>query len=389
VITIDRGAEPDELVRARSQQLASALISGRPDDFQGYNLDSVRKQLAAQQGYGCAYCESDIEGASYPIEHLRPKAVAEDVNWIQLGPLPQAGTFFQWFDQNLEEATKNGWLPDRDRYWWLAWTWENLFLACPTCNNFFKKNRFPLRNGSSKLGSAQLDQPPGNEDILLIDPSQTDPLDHISFAPSRSDRTGWGAVARTDQGHWTIAVLGLNKRQGLQTKRDAIAKDIEDGLDFIAVNNAIQGATPVDADKWSALLRRALNPGLGFLGFRWNVLNYWFNAQVRRELNLNLPRPGRLSTAAPKPVWDARPELVGLPPALEYRVRALGDRAEQTTMQALLVDLCRPGSRSADDLAQILRRDEAYLRNNFLTPMSTGNAPTLDLDPTSATYRAR
>ncbi len=67
----------------------------------------------------------------------------------------------------------------RPGYYWLTYNWENLLFLCPTCNQSYKRNLFPLldetRRAFSHLHSLALEVP------LLIDPSKEDPADFISF----------------------------------------------------------------------------------------------------------------------------------------------------------------------------------------------------------------
>nr|WP_239015299.1 AAA family ATPase [Archangium violaceum] len=75
----------------------------------------------------CAFCESQLAHISYgDVEHFRPKA-----GWRQEegGPLGRPG------------------------YYWLAYEWTNLFLACTLCNQQFKRNLFPLRTPSRRARS--------------------------------------------------------------------------------------------------------------------------------------------------------------------------------------------------------------------------------------------
>ena len=73
-----------------------------------YGHDEVRKALEALFGRKCAYCEISIARMDWDIEHFRPKGrIAE-----------------------REE--------DHPGYYWLAYTWENLFPSCTWCNQHRK-----------------------------------------------------------------------------------------------------------------------------------------------------------------------------------------------------------------------------------------------------------
>src|SRR5579872_6093035 len=171
MIRIERGPEPIELPPARARGLARAVLARRRGDqlvTDGYNLPALRDGLYHAQRAKCVYCERQLGKAGSPIEHFRPKGGADRGD-------PLAG----------EHAI------DADHYWWLAWSWNNLVLACPTCNSAsFKANRFPLEPGSSVLpvpdGLVYDDNPcfaVGNERPLLLDPTLDDPLDHITWRP--------------------------------------------------------------------------------------------------------------------------------------------------------------------------------------------------------------
>jgi hypothetical protein len=106
MIRIDRGDEPPELTSSRIRQLALAALSGPPTDFVGYDVSPVKERLWETQHRKCAYCERPQGLENQPIEHFRPKA----------------------------------------HYWWLAWTWENLFFACYHCNGQgIKGDHFPIQ----------------------------------------------------------------------------------------------------------------------------------------------------------------------------------------------------------------------------------------------------
>jgi AAA domain, putative AbiEii toxin, Type IV TA system len=207
-IVTEQPTHDPRLLTGSERQLAHAELRGRlpgRDDIKGYAPPEVRKQLCELQHQKCAYCEKGIEEEGYPIEHFRPKLGAEDVRWDQHRteePPPE-----------LDEVV---WTKDPARYWWLAWTWENLFYSCPACNSRkYKGNRFPLRRGSPRLDPTNV--PFVVEQPLLLDPAEVDPLDHIRFMPDYGE-DNWRAIGLTLEGRWTILVLGLN-RTGLRTDR--------------------------------------------------------------------------------------------------------------------------------------------------------------------------
>jgi hypothetical protein len=64
-------------------------------------------------------------------------------------------------------------------YWWLAYTWDNLLFACPSCNRSNKNDLFPLEHGSTPLHDP--DDAPGGERPLLLHPRQDNGVEHIEF----------------------------------------------------------------------------------------------------------------------------------------------------------------------------------------------------------------
>ena len=63
-------------------------------------------------------------------------------------------------------------------YYWLAYDWKNLFLCKSKMNVSHKMNFFPLEDESDRNRSHRDNNP---EHPLLIDPSSTDPRQHIRF----------------------------------------------------------------------------------------------------------------------------------------------------------------------------------------------------------------
>jgi len=78
-----------------------------------YKTDDVKKQLKELYKNKCAFCETNIE--RWDVEHFRPKSL----------------------------------------YPWLAYSWDNLLLACPTCNGY-KNNHFAVLNSRVKFKEEDL-----------------------------------------------------------------------------------------------------------------------------------------------------------------------------------------------------------------------------------------
>ncbi len=96
----------------------------------------VRGALWAMHGRACVYCDRNLPGTDRgDVEHFRPKST----------------------------------------YWWLAYRFDNYFLACSACNTAYKGNKFPILPPHIAFAYASRDQI-AQEQRALIDPS-VDTLD--------------------------------------------------------------------------------------------------------------------------------------------------------------------------------------------------------------------
>ena len=134
----------------------------------------------------CAFCEARID-ANQPgdVEHFRPKgAVHEDDG--------SAASF----------VTQGGAKTSHPGYFWLAYEWSNLLIACKICNSSGKRNFFPLARADARaLAPSKMDA----EEPLFINPREIDPAPHLRF-----DDTGM-AIPLTPEGTKCVTLLGLNR----------------------------------------------------------------------------------------------------------------------------------------------------------------------------------
>ena len=152
-----------------------------------YAHESVKQALRKAQHGKCAFCESKFAHISYgDVEHFRPKA--------------------GWRQEESEPLSRPG-------YYWLAYEWANLFLACTLCNQQFKKNLFPLQTPARRARSHKEDVMA--EDPLLLDPSVDDPEAFISFREEVPY-----AVDGNARGDVTIHTLGLRREKLAERRRD-------------------------------------------------------------------------------------------------------------------------------------------------------------------------
>ncbi|OJT16818.1 hypothetical protein BO221_47805 [Archangium sp. Cb G35] len=151
-----------------------------------YAHETVKQALLEAQHGKCAFCESKVAHISYgDVEHFRPKA--------------------GWRQREDEPLSRPG-------YYWLAYEWSNLLLACTLCNQQFKKNLFPLQTPARRARSHKEDVTA--EDPLLLDPAVDDPESFISFREEVPY-----AVDGNARGEATIRALGLRRETLAEQRR--------------------------------------------------------------------------------------------------------------------------------------------------------------------------
>ena len=140
----------------------------------------------------CAYCETPIPATASTIDHFRTKGGAVNLNG-QKSP---------------------------EHYWWLAYEWRNLYLACNECV-LAKANKFPVKGPRMEIDTDWSQT--NTEKAMLLDPCSDDPEKHLVFSEE-----GFVAAA-TERGEVTIDVLNLN-RPGLISQRQSEIKTVRDQL---------------------------------------------------------------------------------------------------------------------------------------------------------------
>ena len=143
-----------------------------------YAHASVKDALIVAQHGKCCFCESKITPIAYgDVEHFRPK---------------------KGFQQKRSDTL------GRPGYYWLAYTWSNLFLSCQLCNQRHKKNLFPLADPAQRARNHTNDL--AAEEPLFVDPGLDNPEEHITFESELAlPRDG------SERGRITIKELGLNR----------------------------------------------------------------------------------------------------------------------------------------------------------------------------------
>ena len=209
MIKLDLGTEPPELKTQREKLLPQAIKAFNAHGHGSRELNELldrgyevaRPALMHRQHGKCAFCENLEDHESRPVEHFRPKKEAHD-------------------------DTSGSTVVVTSHYWWLAWTWSNLYFSCIKCNKQGNKgSRFPIRAGSPRAAAPTrplADPIPdafydfSTECALLVDPRVDQPLDHLQWIPV--NRTApranwlWTIEGLDDKGTETIKIFGLKDR---------------------------------------------------------------------------------------------------------------------------------------------------------------------------------
>lgn len=141
-------SDDNELTHKRRLELINKKKYIDKDSFNNrYKTDDIREKLVSIYNHKCAFCEQKVE--QYNIEHFRPKKI----------------------------------------YYWLAYSWDNLILACHYCNNYKgidfeiegKRAKCPKLKelkGINTISSRKYDF---QEHPKLINPEKTDPKPYLVF----------------------------------------------------------------------------------------------------------------------------------------------------------------------------------------------------------------
>ena len=181
----------------------------------------------AQHGK-CCYCEGRFQAFSpADVEHYRPKgAVRQNEGSARLRP----------------------------GYYWLAYSWANLYSCCPTCNRSGKKDLFPLSNPDARARSHADDV--GEEAPLIVDPGRNDPRVHIEFRQEY-------AFGLTAKGAKTIEIIGLNRDALIELRGEHLSL-LQTLLTLLRSSEAHGPQERADLESVRRLLAAAVEPAAPF-----------------------------------------------------------------------------------------------------------------------------
>ncbi|WP_313455890.1 AAA family ATPase [Stenotrophomonas sp.] len=181
---------PAELIEYQQKHLAafekffSVEMAEREHRWPDFNFPprvgkAIRDALISEFNSRCSYCGRHAN----TIDHFRPRS----------------------------RAGRSRRHVDLEHYWWLAFEWTNLYLACATCNRN-KANLFPIDGPAAapmSFGSALNAERP-----LLLDPCSDRPEQHMRLDDSGS------LTALSVRGEVTISVLRLNDAHRVMERFD-------------------------------------------------------------------------------------------------------------------------------------------------------------------------
>ena len=200
------GSRQTERDCAAYEEAPEEYKSGRRrlSDKRYYSRQAVKDVLRKMHHDKCSYCETKLYTPAYlHVEHFRPKAAARQ--------------------SRAEHDEYPG-------YYWLAYCWENLLLACFDCNTTHKGTLFPLVDPSQRARSHADDV--SREREQFVNPSAEDPRNHIRFE-------GDLPVAQTERGRHIIEGLGLC-RSSLTELRLQRIREVEVNIKIIQIIEAMQ-----------------------------------------------------------------------------------------------------------------------------------------------------
>lgn len=170
--------------KATQNARESVIAAGKYDNkFNSrYKSKDIKTALADQYKSKCAFCEQKVE--QFHVEHFRPKA----------------------------------------DYYWLAFSWDNLLLSCPTCNGR-KDTNFDCNNGQTTLQSGDTaiihelaSVYAAREGNHLIHPEIEDAEPLLEFGKDGSIRS---SDARAD---YTITTCKLDRKYLCEARQAALDK---------------------------------------------------------------------------------------------------------------------------------------------------------------------
>jgi hypothetical protein len=191
----------DQLTHIRRLEIIAKkkYINERPYNDR-YKTDDIRDKLKQLYNNKCVFCEQKVE--QYNVEHFRPKNI----------------------------------------YYWLAYSWDNLLLACDNCN-IYKGKKFEIRGKRAKcpnieslknINTIASDKYDIQEHPMLINPEQIDPKPYLKF-----EKDG-RILSDNENFEYTIKICKIDRKY-LNDERKKIIDKFRRGVTSELVENQTIG----------------------------------------------------------------------------------------------------------------------------------------------------
>ncbi|GEM63391.1 hypothetical protein SF1_13730 [Sphingobacterium faecium NBRC 15299] len=207
-----------------------------------YKLTDIKTALRLIYNNKCAFCEQIIE--QYHVEHYRPKSI----------------------------------------YYWLAYSWDNLLMACSLCNEY-KGNNFELDgakvsfvNNDNNLKAINILS--ANYDLKefpqLVNPEVTDPEGKIVFNQK-------GEISSEDKRFkYTISICKVDREILNDWRRGILDRFRENVRDALLNNESISDQLVALKTNLNNFKSDSENPKLEYLAFRrFAISNNWLNTIIK------------------------------------------------------------------------------------------------------------
>lgn len=210
-----------------------------------YKLEDVRAGLNNIHKGKCAFCEQRVE--QYHIEHYRPKAT----------------------------------------YYWLAFSWDNLLLSCPTCNQNkginFELNGVKVSFINIELNVRSINTSSSEYDLAelpkMVNPEITDPLGNIRF------KVNGMIVSDEERFAYTIEKVKLDRKE-LNDCRRTILNTFREHIRIALLEYAKAEHQQIAIGTiFRNFIIDSKNAELNFLAFRrYAISTGWLN-EITKEMN--------------------------------------------------------------------------------------------------------
>ena len=210
-----------------------------------YKQQDIKAALKIIYNNKCAFCEQRIEQSH--IEHYRPKKV----------------------------------------YYWLAFSWDNLILACPTCNQHkginFEITGISITFVNTNVNIQNIHNSSANYDLLekpkMVNPEINDPSNMIKFHKN-------GLIESDDERFaYTIETCKIN-RADLNDQRRTLLNIFKEDIRSVLLENTDPKDQKIGLETIvSKFVRDSLSSESPFLAFKRFAISSGWLSEIAKEMN--------------------------------------------------------------------------------------------------------